>query len=172
MNALKRIVSVVGVMTLVVLSIAVIAPKTSHAVAAAFVQIVPGSTSHIGQAEGQMVALDCRTPDPCVSLSPSAGDTGESSFVVPSGYTLVITDFQFLQFNDSPNINACDQLLIRNSTSQSFYSPTLICEKADSTGLVERDVHFTTGVRVASGASLRNYTDNSEATVLGYLIPN
>jgi hypothetical protein len=166
MNLLKRAVSVVGAITLIVASVAVLAPKTSHAVAAAFVQIVPGPTTHVGQTEGQLVSLFCEGSN-CVRQTSGVNDI--QPFTVPTGYTFVLTDFGWLSFANSPNAYTC--AVVELATSFEGISPTQSCAVADFKGVASYNAHLTTGATVASG-SVMFYASAGEGHIEGYLVPN
>jgi hypothetical protein len=137
MSVLKRVVSVVGVMTLIVLSVAVLAPKTSHAVAAAFVQIVPGSTTHVGQNEGQIVNLVCFGTRNCERES-STANVDSNDYVVPAGYTLIITDISWAAEDIAPGHYGCEVL----QTQFSSFNLTNDCVLGDAGGVAEHIFHL------------------------------
>jgi len=55
MNYMKKAVTTLGGIFLAALLIAAVAPKATHGLVAALVQIVPGTTTHVGQNEGQLI---------------------------------------------------------------------------------------------------------------------
>jgi hypothetical protein len=61
MRLLKQAMAVLGTVLTITALVAIISPKTAHALAAALVQIQPGTTTHVGQNEGQLVSLFCQT---------------------------------------------------------------------------------------------------------------
>ena len=185
MRLLKQAMAVLGTVTMIAVLVAVFAPKTAHAVAAALVQIEPGTTTHVGQNEGSLVALDCFAGSQnCSEETPSTGDlccVGLTAYVVPAGYTFVVTDFSWSLYSRTAGDYACDFLLATNGGSgSSLYYPhpsSQTCATADQTGLASSNSHFTTGLRFVSGATLLD--DQAAfagavgyASVQGYLVPN
>jgi hypothetical protein len=71
---LKQALGVLGALVVLAVIVAFVAPNRARAVAATLVQIVPGNTTHVGQAEGQLVSLFC--PDDysyCLELDAKEG---------------------------------------------------------------------------------------------------
>jgi hypothetical protein len=169
MNRFKTGLTVLGATTLIVLLAAVLAPKTSHAVAAAFVQIVPGTTTHIGQTEVNMVDLICQRNTACEVASKQDG-TGLYTFVIPDGYTFVLTDFSWTENEIMSTGYVCGGL---QGNAGIFYG-TVSCALVDGNGFAFHDSHFTTGIRFGSGINLGNalLNSSSRSTAQGYLIPN
>jgi len=95
MNYLRKVLSTLGGIFLAALLISAVVPKAARGVAAALVQIVPGSTTHLGQHETQLVSLVCSNgSNSCSSIDPS-GQVTSTPYVVPSGYTLIVTDWEW-----------------------------------------------------------------------------
>lgn len=155
------------------LSVALV-PRTVHAVVATLVQIVPGATTHIGQNESRLVSLTCNlSQSTCVAID-STGVQGSTNYVVPAGYTLVITDYEWNQeVGGTAGREVCDQLAVLiDGFPQTL---TLTCTTAGATGLGYRADHFTTGIRLASGLSVFDVGANNGqaiAFIQGYLVPN
>lgn len=181
MKLLKQAIAVMGTVTMIALLIALVAPQRTHALVAALVQIVPGTTTHVGQNESQLVALACfRGQFYCVKESPSDGSEccEGSAYVVPAGYTLVVTDYSWianLSFQVTGTL-LCDGLAVSQSSGAvKSYSSTTSCAPFDPNGRAAHDSHFTTGVRFASGSTLEDDLasgDGGGSSIQGYLIPN
>jgi hypothetical protein len=95
MRLLKETLGILGALVIVALIVAFVAPKRTHAVVATLVQILPGTTTHVGQNQSQLVSLFCPTNfSYCLELS-GKGGYSFTAYAVPSGYTLIVTDYQF-----------------------------------------------------------------------------
>jgi hypothetical protein len=57
MRMLKQALGVLGALVVLAVIVAFVAPNRARAVAATLVQIVPGNTTHVGQAESRLVSL-------------------------------------------------------------------------------------------------------------------
>jgi hypothetical protein len=69
---MKKMLSALGGIFPVALLIAALTPKATRGVAAALVQIVPGTTTHVGQNEGQLVSLFCPVASKnCFAIDPT-----------------------------------------------------------------------------------------------------
>ena len=107
----KTLAVVVGAGLLMVVG-AMLGPRTAHAVVGALVQIVPGTTTHVGQNESQLVSLACEQgTEYCVAIDPE-GDYSTTGYVVPSGYTLIVTDWQWTVSGATPGVRWADRLYI------------------------------------------------------------
>jgi hypothetical protein len=171
MKLLKQAFAVTGALFVLALALAFIAPQRVQAVAAAFVQIVPGGATHVGQYESNLVSLVCQGgADDC---SQAALDrTLVANYTVPAGYTLVITDYEWLW--DSPpftaNVTVCDSFFTAN-----VVTPVESCALTDSNGVAGGREHLTAGVRVVSGSYVGDiFASGSRglAWIQGYLVPN
>jgi hypothetical protein len=101
MKVLKQALG--GLRALTVLAVvAFVAPKTAHALAAALVQIVPGTTTHVGQNESQLVSLLCGNGIAYCGAVDLSGPTSASPYVVPSGYRLIVTDWEWVGNGGAP----------------------------------------------------------------------
>lgn len=174
MKLLKQALAVLGTLVVVAVMVAVVTPKTVHAVAAALVQIVPGPATHVGQAEGQLVTLECANFSVFCRALDSSGNRASTDYTVPTGYTLVVTDWESVYTSGYPQGDySCDFLTTSASANPLFQSCTLV----NQTGSTYTKEHFTTGVRVASdleitdGFASGTFT-NGIAYVQGYLVPN
>jgi hypothetical protein len=175
MNIVRRIVLGVAGVVVVALALELVAPKAVHAVVAALVQIEPGTTTHIGQNEGQMVALLCEAFTAyCAEQSPS-GAVASSAYVVPAGYTLIVTDYDWYTTESGcPSSVYCLGDFLASSVGTSYLAME-IGVLADKNGEAAAQQHFTSGIRVGSGVQLEDYFAQlgfGNATVLGYLVPN
>jgi hypothetical protein len=181
MRLLKQAVTMLGAVMIVAVLVAVVAPKRVQAVVATLVQIVPGSTTHLGQNETQIVTLGCYGFNVyCVEESPSTGLVCcvGTTYTVPAGYTLIVTDYSWISNSGyaPQGVYACDVILAGQPSSVlNEYASSHTCGMADSTGSSAHDSHFTTGLRIASGLNLSDYVTFSgkgEASLQGYLVPN
>jgi hypothetical protein len=182
MRLLKQAVTMLGAVMIVAVLVAVVAPKRVQAVVATLVQIVPGTTTHLGQNESQLVSLVCYGGFSfCAEESPTTGGeccAGLTVYVVPAGYTLIVTDYSWASNAGyaPPGTYFCDQLAAAQpSASTRRYPSSQNCGLADSTGVVAHDSHFTTGVRFASGSTLYDnlsFSEGGAAYLQGYLVPN
>jgi hypothetical protein len=179
MKLLKQAFAVFGVVTMFAILAAVIAPKSAHALVAALVQIVPGTTTHVGQNESQLVSLTCSadTGRSCVILVPSTMPS-TTPYVVPTGYTLIVTDWQWSDFPEgSAGVLVSDLLfsVAAGTTQTGGLALTVSSAITDQHGNSYTHEHYATGLRVASGQSLIDYVVSAglgSADVQGYLVPN
>jgi hypothetical protein len=171
MKLLKQALAVVGTMVVIALLVALVAPQSARAVVATLVQITPGATTHVGQYEGQLVALLCNGHQYCQEESPSGGWSA-SPYVVPTGYTLIVTDYTWQVLGLPPNFSLYNFLVGANGQG---YGSTLSRATSDQAGTATRDLHFTAGLRIASGVTVYDLEATSSeayATIHGYLVPN
>jgi hypothetical protein len=172
MKLLKQALGGLGALTVFAVVVAFVAPKTAHALAAALVQIVPGTTTHVGQNESQLVSLTCQPGvDYCSAVDPE-GNVSTSAYVVPAGYTLILTDYQAsLYFPGFPNRMFADLLFSKTQTNALIITQAL----TDTDGVGYGHEHLVSGVRVASGVTpidLDASIGDSSAWAQGYLVPN
>lgn len=175
MKHVRTVLSTLGGILLAALFIAALAPKAARGVAVALAQIVPGTTTHIGQNESRMVNLLCSQGNEFCNSVDSSGNIATTPFQVPAGFTLIVTDYAFtvvLPASQAGNF-ACDTFLDQ-ATFRSFL-PISICAVADKLGVTTGRASFTTGIRVGSGITIID----SQATngfggggIQGYLVPN
>jgi hypothetical protein len=174
MNHVRKLMSTLGGIFLAALLVAALAPKAARGVAAALVQIVPGTTTHIGQNESRMVSLFCDSGNNFCNSVDSSGNVASAAYQVPAGFTLIITDYEYKvllasaagQFLCDTFYNVSGVLNLLNVAS---------CAVADTSGLVYGKEHFTTGIRVGSGVTLADSAAGNRegfATMQGYLVPN
>lgn len=179
MKFAKRLLMVAGAVALSGLLAAMLVPRAVRAVVATLVQIVPGPATQVGQSETQLVALTCSQGQSyCLRQSPSGGFLSLSPFVVPTGYTLIVTDYNWYYIHDtcpSPG-DLCpgDQLTNLSATIGGYFA-MVEDVLAQSNGSAFGHQHFNSGVAVASGVTVTDTAANSSvggATVYGYLVPN
>jgi hypothetical protein len=148
MKLLKQALGALGALVVLAVFVAFVAPKKAHALAAALVQIVPGSTTHVGQNESQLVALFCEVGNSyCGEQSPT-GALGSTPYVVPAGSTLIVTDYSWSTvFNSSPactfapdSYSASDLLI---ATGSGVYFSSLRSALTDKNGAAALTIHFT-----------------------------
>jgi hypothetical protein len=174
MKLLKQAWGGLGALTVFGVVVAFVAPKTAHALAAALVQIVPGTTTHVGQSESQLVSLICLQHHLYCSAIDAEGNISTSAYVVPAGYTLIITDYQSnMSDPDNPNQEFSDFLLNQNANPT---NKTLIFTQglSDKYGTAYGHEHLVSGVRLASGGTPMDADAIGQtlAFAQGYLVPN
>ena len=175
MRLLKQAMAVLGTVTMIAVLVAVFAPKTAHAVAAALVQIEPGTTTQVGQNESQLVSLGCFVSQAnyCVAVDATGNISYPyTAYVVPAGYTLIVTDWEWYGNNGAPASQFAVDHLANASGGFFAFSAALLLTVGTSTYSHE---HYTTGLRVGSGVTISdtlNYVGDGQAYVQGYLVPN
>jgi hypothetical protein len=174
MKLLKQALGGLGALTVFAVVVAFVAPKTAHALAAALVQIVPGTTTHVGQNESQLVSLICLQHHLYCSAIDAEGNISTSAYAVPAGYTLIITDYQSnMSYPDNPNQELSDFLLNQNANPT---NNTLIFTQglSDKYGTAYGHEHLVSGVRLASGGTPMDADAIGQtlAFAQGYLVPN
>lgn len=95
MNMTRKVLTALGGIFLAALFLAALAPQATRAVAAALVQLVPGTTTHMGQNESRMVSLFCEAGNNFCNAVDSSGTLSTAAYEVPAGFTLVITDYEY-----------------------------------------------------------------------------
>jgi hypothetical protein len=172
MRLLKEALGFLGALVVLAVIVALVAPKKAHALAAALVQIVPGTTTHVGQNESQLVSLECDGGKSFCTANDPSGVPSTTPYVVPSGYTLIVTDWVWAGSGGAaPGNLSADFLFNANaSPGQLAFSEAL----TTSEGAYEHE-HYLTGIRVGSGAQLVDSLaaeGNGTARIQGYLVPN
>jgi hypothetical protein len=174
MNHVRKLLSTLGGIFVAALLIAALAPKAARGVAAALVQIVPGTITHIGQNESRMVSLYCIVDNASCNSVDSSGNIASAAYQVPAGFTLIITDYEYkVNLASAAGRYLCDSFL--NASSDLPFLNVPSCALADSNGQVYGKEHFTTGIRVGSGVTLVDFAAASHegfANLQGYLVPN
>ena len=174
MRLLRQAMAVVGTVTMIAVLVAVLAPQRAHALVAALVQVVPGTTTHVGQNESRLVSLKCFDNTSYCSLIDPVGDVSNTPYVVPSGYTLIVTDFESVGSSTCglPGRLWPDNLY--NTNNGQNISPTT-WGLGDNIGTSHAHEHYSTGIRVGSGATLADFGASGncgEGSVQGYLVPS
>ncbi|HTV09319.1 MAG TPA: hypothetical protein VMD97_09780 [Candidatus Aquilonibacter sp.] len=174
MTLLKQTLAILGAVFTITLLVAVISPRTAHAVAAALVQIEPGSATQVLQNETQLVNLYCTNSAPgCFPISPAGGFT-TTPYVVPSGYTLIVTDWQFSYTKQSGQTGRTytDVLSSTSNPSDVYAFGFAVADVAGNYAATEK---FSTGIRVGSGVTITDglaLSNEGFAEIQGYLVPN
>ena len=175
MRLLKEMLGVLGGLVVIAVIGAFVAPKTTHAVVAALVQIVPGTTTHVGQNESQLVSLVCELgTDDCVAVDPE-GKLSSTGYVVPSGYTLIVTDWQWEVTGATPGVRWADHLFTINNLGLPLGTLANSYATPDQNGATYAHERFATGIRVGSGVTMadgRADDGTGDAFIQGYLVPN
>ncbi|HTQ60604.1 MAG TPA: hypothetical protein VMI32_10295 [Candidatus Solibacter sp.] len=174
MNHVRKMFSTLGGILLAALLIAALAPKAARGVAAALVQIAPGTATHIGQNESRLVSLYCNVGNSFCNSVDSSGNVASAAYQVPAGFTLIITDYEYkTSLSSAANQFLCDNF--QNASNLSYFLNVPSCALADGLGDVYGKEHFTTGIRVGSGVTLLDFAAASRegfASMQGYLVPN
>ena len=175
MNFVRKAVSALASIVVAALLISVLAPKATHGIVAAWVQVLPSATTHMGQSQTQLVSLWCYRPnnycwaiDPTGSLVSNVG----AAYVVPQGYTLIVTDWEWSSFSGQAGA-LIGSALYNNSTLELTFADSSAV--ADMFGNAFGHEHFTGGVRVGAGVTLADLAaaeNRGAARVQGYLVPN
>ncbi|HTV09318.1 MAG TPA: hypothetical protein VMD97_09775 [Candidatus Aquilonibacter sp.] len=176
MTLLKQAMAVLGTVLTITVLVALISPKTAHAIAATLVQIEPGTTTHMGQNESQLVLLQCTASlnGSCYSINSNASYI-PTPYKVPAGYTLILTDWEYFAVaGGSAGVAEFDNLYVTNSVGG---IDVMLGSEAvtASGGYLYKHERYETGVRVASelglGDTLALY-NGGYAFMQGYLVPN
>jgi hypothetical protein len=171
MKVLKQALG--GLRALTVLAVvAFVAPKTAHALAAALVQIVPGTTTHVGQNESQLVSLLCGNGIAYCGAVDLSGPTSASPYVVPSGYRLIVTDWEWVGNGGAPQGQyTCNN--IRNVSGGIFATSAALVTTTGTTPYAHE--HYRAGVRIGSGVTIEDFLaaiGDGFGYLQGYLVPN
>jgi hypothetical protein len=176
MNMMRKVLTALGGIFLAALFLAALAPKATRAVAAALVQVVPGTATHMGQNEGRMVSLFCEAGNNFCNAVNASGALSTAAYEVPAGFTLVVTDYEYkysaASSNDAGQLR-CDNFY--NVSNVLSLLPIPSCALVDTAGFVYGKEHFTTGIRVGSGVTVADFDAASRlgfAAMQGYLVPN
>ena len=170
MNVIRKTVSAFGGIVLAALLITVFTPKAARAIAAALVQIVPGTTTHMGQNESQLVSLLCNNENGCYSIDSTGAISLTTYYTVPTGYTRIITDWEWE--SRSLSGRASDGLLNKVTNAGLVNSQAFVASGASAAFVHE---HYLTGIRVGSGVQLLDLSADEgfgESDVQGYLVPH
>jgi hypothetical protein len=172
MTFLKQILGVLTALFVLAVIVAFVAPNRARAAAATLVQIVPGNTTHVGQAESRLVSLHCLYGNAYCSAIDADGNIDESTaYVVPKGYTLIVTDYEW-QANSQNGGLLSDELYNNNvgefnsGEAEGFQNGTIYTAYGHE--------HYATGFRVGSGVTLIDANAESStgaSLVQGYLVP-
>jgi hypothetical protein len=176
MNKMRKVLTALGGVFLAALLLAALAPKVTRAVAAALVQIVPGTTTHMGQNESRIVSLYCIAGNNFCNAVDASGNVSTAAYEVPAGFTLVITDYEYkysaASAGDAGQLR-CDEFY--NVSGVLSLLPIASCALVDTNGFVYGKERFTTGIRVGSGVTVADFDAASRlgfAALQGYLVPN
>lgn len=181
MTLLKQAMAILGTVLTIAVLVAIISPKTAHAVVASLVQIEAGNTTHVGQNEGQLVELGCGTftvnVSDCLAMTSAGTPAATSAYAVPSGYTLIVTDWEYsINPGENPaNGSGFDTLSASSTGTYPYYPVASSASRADINGYVYGHEHYITGVRVGSGQFVLDLDATKGigfAYVQGYLVPN
>src|ERR1700693_281382 len=173
MRLLKETLGIWVALVIVAVILAFVAPNRARAVAATLVQIVPGNTTHVGQAESRLVSLKCFIGKAyCSEIDAEANVDESTPYVVPKGFTLIVTDYEWQGSSQSAGLIGDDL----GNINVGFYNASEA--QAIQTGVdynAYGHEHYATDFRVGSGAKLTDFQANSStgaSLVQGYLVPN
>jgi len=172
MRLLKNVLAVCGALLVLAVIGALVAPKPAHALVATLVQLVPGSTTHVGQNETQLVSLTCSLHPYCQWIDPT-GQVAPAPYVVPSGYTLILTDWEwFLLYGSSAEGIPIDDYVQNTVGYMTIVHGVAITNKLGGASAHE---HYESGVRVGSGVIIQDFqasVGSGYSAIQGYLVPN
>ena len=197
MKLVKQAMTVLGILVVITAIVALVTPKTAHAIVATMVEIVPGGTTHVGTTESNLVSLVCNLgaiprggglSGTCEAVD-ATGEVSGTAYQVPTGSTLIVTDYEWqLTLPDDPNgccrattpdTYVCDFFYTAGGSGIALVIVPLLrqqsCALTDSKGLDYGREHFTTGIRVASGVIVYDNLAGlsiGSAALQGYLVPN
>jgi hypothetical protein len=161
MRLLKETLGVLGALVVLAVIVAFVAPNRARAVAATLVQIVPGNTTHVGQAESRLVSLRCFIGKAYCSEIGAEGNVDESTaYVVPKGYTLIVTDYQWQSNAPGPGLLSDDLFNLKvgqfnAGEAQGFQNGSIYSAYGHE--------HYVTGFRVGSGVTLTDANAQSSS---------
>jgi len=103
MRLLKQAMAVLGIVTMIVVLVAVVAPKATHSMVAALVEVsntatAPATTEDISHSASQILNIFCysapfSTAAACYTIAPNGTTSLFTS--VPTGYNFIITSIEF-----------------------------------------------------------------------------
>jgi len=172
MRLFKEALGVLGALVVLAVIVAFVAPNRARAVAATLVQIVPGNTTHVGQPESRLVSLECFDGKAFCSEIDAEGNIDQSAYVVPKGYTLIVTDYEWHGSSQNGGLLG-DYLYIPGKGSINDSEAEANQEGSDYVAYGHE--HYATGFRVGSGVTLADAgagSSEGSSFVQGYLVPN
>jgi hypothetical protein len=173
MRLLKETLGILGALVIVAVILAFVAPNRARAVAATLVQIVPGNTTHVGQAESRLVSLFCFEGKAYCSEADAEGKIDESTaYVVPKGYTLIVTDYEWQGSSQSSGLIGD---FLYNFEVGTFNGSVAVAVQTGADYQAYGHEHYATGFRVGSGVKLADsqaVSSTGGSYVQGYLVPN
>jgi len=118
-----------------------------------------GKATHVGQPASSLVNLSCSPiklgVSLCVQRVNSDGSVSSTSFIIPVGQALVLTDIEWSLPGSTPNATKLFRVSVQGN------QVAIVSTVADANGLAAGQWHFATGIVVASLA----------AYLQGYLVP-
>lgn len=173
MRLLKQALGVLGALVVLAVIVAFVAPNRVRAVAATLVQIVPGTTTHVGQHESQLVSLICLGGfTHCFEIDGEGGYSSSTAYVVPSGHTLIVTDYQFYYSPSTGVAGAFGGDSFVAGPNRALGNGYAI---NDINGVSAGHEHYASGIRVSSGVTIYDTAASAGqgyAHIQGYLVPN
>jgi hypothetical protein len=195
MNYIKKAVTTLGGIFLAALLTAALAPKATHGLVAALVQVTNTSANpipavlptHLGTSASDLITIECFAPGtalckPASFFTVNPDGTEGPTFVIPSGQALVITDVQWAvaggTAGDTASLELGTQLgaaVIGTGRDQILVAPFFYAGAAapDSTGYAARTDQILGGVMttVVPTAEAGNGTSGVVGLVIihGYL---
>lgn len=175
MGILKQALSVLATVVVLAAVAELVAPKRAQGVVAALVQLAPNAVTHVGQNQTQLVNLWCYRPNNyCWAIDPTGALVSNvgAAYVVPQGYTLILTDWEWSAYSGQAGDFLGDSLYSNTTLSLDFADSSAI---ASNFGFAYLHEHFEAGIRVGSGVTLADLAaaeNRGAARVQGYLVPN
>ena len=159
---LKQALGILNALVVLAVIVAFVAPNRARAVAATLVQIVPGNTTHVGQAESRLVSLECIDGKAyCSQIDVEAKGDESTPYVVPNGYTLIVTDYEWQGTSPSGGLIG-DSLVILMSSDFNVSEAEAIQFDVDTPYGHE---HYVTGFRVGSEVTLTDVRANTSTGI-------
>jgi len=169
MKLLKQAMAVLGTVVVIAAVVALVTPKTAHAIVATAVQVVnteanPAGTEDISKAASQIVELQCLLASAeqvtsCENHS-AANGLGPGAYTVPAGQTLVISSVDISALPAGPGTTAIALFQDHLGEREVWVVP--------STSVTQLQFP-SSGIPISSGSTLliQNVSDNTSITTNG-----
>lgn len=167
MRLLKQAMAVLGTVVVIALLVALVTPKTAHAIIATAVQVVntsanPAATLDNSKAASQIVELVClvASAEQTTSCEQETAANEFSGFMVPAGQTLIITSVDIQTGPAGPGFAAVDLSQKPGGPREEWVVP--------STNTTQLQFP-SSGIPISSGSSLemKNVSDDTVITTNG-----
>jgi len=168
MRMLKQALGVLGALVVFAVIVAFVSPNRARGDAGAD---CPGQHHPRRRAQTRLVSLQCFDGKAyCSEINPEGNVDQSTAYVVPAGYTLIVTDYEW-QSTASQGPGLVDDFLSNPKAGLLNASEA----EPNQFGQAYADVHYATGFRVSSGVTLADSLAGSStgaSLVQGYLVPN